>query len=174
MSAISPKTKLILITFLLVSCASANEFSKSTEHTYRLAENAGQPEARIEDVAWLTGAWTGEAFGERFEQTWNPPSAGSMVGFFKLLNKDSVNFYELLLIVEENNSLVMKVKHFHADFTAWEDKEDYVRFPLVHLEKDAIHFSGLSFYRQNNDDVIGYLAMRRKGELVEEKLIYRR
>ena len=28
----------------------------------------------------------------------------------------------LLLLVEEEGSLSLKVKHFNADFTAWEDK----------------------------------------------------
>ena len=108
------------------------------------------------------------------EEAWNPPSAGSMVGFFKLMHEGEVNFYELLIIAEEEDSLVMKVKHFSADFVAWEDKEDFIRFPLVHLEKDAIHFSGLSFYRQKDGSMIGYLAMKRKGEVVEEKLTFER
>ena len=36
------------------------------------------------------------------------------------------SFYELMLLAEEEGSLVLKVKHFSADFTAWEDKEDYL------------------------------------------------
>lgn len=164
---------LLLMVLSLSACATATELQRGTEHTYRLGE-AAQPDAKIEDAAWLAGAWHGEGFGSVFEETWNPPSAGSMVGLFKLLDKDSVNFYEIMLIVEEANSLVLKVKHFHADFTAWETKEDYIRFPLVFLEKDAIHFSGLSFYRQDNGDIVTYLAMRRQGELVEEKLVLRR
>ena len=102
-----------------------------------------------------------------------------MIGFFKLLtpndrNEYDVVMYELLLLVEEEGSLSLKVKHFNPDFTAWEDKEDYVRFRFIKAEEDAVHFSGLSFYRINEDTVHGYLAMRNKAGIREEKLVYTR
>lgn len=145
-----------------------------TEHTYKLDDPDSRPAATLDDVAWLVGSWSGEAFGSTFEEAWNPPSAGSMVGFFKLLDEDQVAFYELLLLVEEQGSLSLKVKHFNADFSAWEDKEDYVTFRFVSSEENAIHFSGISFYRIDADTLHAYLVLRSGDDIREEKLIYRR
>jgi len=164
---------LILILVLCSQTLLAQE--KNTEHTFKLTDKSQQPAATLADVSRLVGAWQGEAFGSHMEEVWNPPSAGSMVGLFKLYNDKGVSFYELMLIKEENNSLNLKVKHFSADFVAWEEKQDYVNFPLVKIEKDAIHFSGLSFYRTDEDHFTGYIVMKMSdGSVREEKLVYRR
>ena len=164
---------LIVIMLLCSSAVWAQE--KNSEHTYKLTDKSAQPPATLEDVSWLVGNWEGEAFGNHMEEVWNPPSAGSMVGMFKIYDDKGVGFYEILLIKEENNSLNLKVKHFTADFVAWEDKEGYVNFPLVKIEKDAIHFSGLSFYRTDENNFIGYIVLKSSdGTVSEEKLVYRR
>jgi hypothetical protein len=148
--------------------------SQRTEHTYQLDDPDNRPAATLDDVSWLVGNWSGEAFGASFEEHWNPPTAGSMIGFFKLLQGDEVSFYELLLLVEEEGSLSLKVKHFNPDFTAWEEKEDYVTFRYIMSDENAVHFSGISFYRVDDDNMIGYIVFRNGDEIREEKLVYRR
>ncbi|MEM9208185.1 MAG: DUF6265 family protein [Pseudomonadota bacterium] len=157
---------------LLTSVASAER--PATEHTFRLEDGEQRPAASLDEVAWLAGSWTGNAFGERFEEVWNPPSAGSMVGMFKLYDGDTVSFYEILLIVEEEDSLALRVKHFTPEFIAWEDKADYISFPLVRVDSDAVHFSGLSFYRRGTDDIDGYIVMKGESGIEEEALRYQR
>lgn len=145
----------------------------NTEHTFKLDGDL-RPAANIDQAAWLSGNWLGTAFGSSFEEVWNPPSANTMVGMFKVFDeKDGVSFYELMLIVEEHNSLTLKVKHFAADFTGWESKDDFVSFPLVKVDKQAIHFAGLSFYKTAKNKMIGYVAIGQKdGQPKEEKLTY--
>ena len=138
--------QLTAIVLLVCLAQSAVAQSQRTEHTYQLDDPDARPAATLDDVAWLVGNWSGEAFGASFEEHWNPPSAGSMIGFFKLLDGDDVSFYELLLLVEEEGSLALKVKHFNPDFSAWEEKEDYVTFRYIMSDGDAVHFSGISFY----------------------------
>ena len=145
-----------------------------TEHTYALAPDADRPAAVLSDASWLVGSWTGTAFGQNFEQVWNPPSAGSMIGLFKLYGDDGVAFYELLQLRVEEGTLSLKVKHFNADFTAWEDKEEFVHFRLVIKEKNALHFGGLRFYKRGDDAIDGYIVMRDGDELTERPLKYRR
>ena len=159
---------------LCLSAVNVEADSAATEHTYRLDDPNQRPAATLEDVEWLVGSWVGTAFGQRFEQVWNPRSAGSMVGMFKLYDEGAVNFYELLVLIEEEGSLALRVKHFTPEFVAWEEKEDYVSFPLIRIDTDAIHFSGLSFYRINETTMNGYLAMRNDAGVREEKLVYRR
>mgnify|MGYP001827525538 FL=1 len=166
--------QLTAIVLLVCLAQSAVAQSQRTEHTYQLDDPDARPAATLDDVAWLVGNWSGEAFGASFEEHWNPPSAGSMIGFFKLLDGDDVSFYELLLLVEEEGSLALKVKHFNPDFSAWEEKEDYVTFRYIMSDDDAVHFSGISFYRIDEDNMVGYIVFRSGDEVREEKLVYRR
>lgn len=159
---------------LLLVGSAAMAQSPRTEHTLQLDDPDSRPPATLADVAWLVGSWTGEAFGGTFEEVWNPPSAGSMVGLFKMMNGDDVRFYEIMLLVEEEGSLSLKVKHFHADFTAWEEKDDYVRFRFISADDDAVHFSGISFHRISDNEIHGYLALRNEEKVWEEKLVYQR
>lgn len=153
-------------------CLSAAE--QRTENTFSLAEGEERPSATLEDAAWLQGSWTGTAFGKNFEEHWNPPSAGSMVGLFKLYGDEGVSFYEILLLTVEDGSLSLKVKHFSADFTAWEEKGDFVNFRLVKIEDDALHFGGLSFYRRDDNNIDGYIVMKSGEEVTEHHLEYTR
>ena len=145
-----------------------------TEHTYQLEVGEARPTATLDDAGWLVGSWTGTAFGQNLEAAWNPPSAGSMIGLFKLYGDDGVAFYELLQLTVEEDTLSLKVKHFNADFTAWEEKADFVNFRLVKKEEDALHFGGLSFYKRGDDAIDGYIVMRNDEELVENHLKYTR
>jgi hypothetical protein len=148
--------------------------SRHTEHTLKLDEGQSGAVATIEDMAWLAGFWTGEAFGGVVEETWNAPSAHTMVGLFKLVQDDQPSFYELQLLVEEDDSLVWKVKHFDPDFGAWEERADFASFSLVKLSERGAWFDGLTLLREGPDRLVLYLAMTHEGEVSEEKLVYQR
>ncbi|MGI9236205.1 MAG: DUF6265 family protein [Woeseiaceae bacterium] len=162
-----------LFAFSLTSAVSWSAEPR-TEHTYALAPDETRPAASLEDASWLVGTWTGTAFGQKFEEVWNAPSAGSMIGLFKLYSDEGVSFYELLELRVEDGTLSLKVKHFNADFTAWEEKPDFVNFQLVKKEDDALHFGGLSFYRRSADSIDGFIVMRNDDELTEHHLQYQR
>jgi len=159
---------------LAASHAAAWSAELRTEHTYQLEPDETRPAATLDDASWLVGSWSGTAFGSQFEAAWNAPSAETMVGLFKLFGDDGVEFYEILLLSVEDGTLSLKVKHFSADFTAWEDKEDYVNFRLLKKEDDALHFGGLSFYRRGDDSIDGYIVMRNGEETTEHHLDYKR
>ena len=146
----------------------------STANTFQLADGEEPPEATLEDAAFLVGSWTGTAFGVKFESVWNAPSTGSMVGLFKLFDDDEIGFYELLLLTVEDGTLSLKVKHFSADFSAWEERDEYIDFRLVAKEDDALHFRGLSFYRRGDDNIDGYIVMHNEDGITEHELKYYR
>lgn len=166
--------RLIAVFAALLLANAAMAQSIKTEHTFKLDDPETRVPGQLEDVAWMVGSWAGEAFGGTFEEVWNPASVGSMVGMFKVIGDEAVSFYELMLLVEQEGSLSLKVKHFNPDFTAWEDKDDYIHFRLVGIEPDAVHFSGLSFYRVNDDEIHTYIALHEDEKVWEEKLVYRR
>ncbi len=159
---------------LLLCIGTAAAQSQRTEHTLNLDDPDNPPAASLADASLLVGSWTGNAFGGTFEQVWNPPSAGSMVGLFKLMHDSEVSFFEILLLAEEEGTLNLKVKHFNADFSAWEDKKEHITFRFIKAEEDALHFSGISFYRISDDEMHAYIVMRSGDEVREEKLVYLR
>jgi len=130
----------------------------------------------VDDVAWLAGSWRGEAFGGTFEETWNPPSGGAMVGMFKLLRDGEIQMYEIMRIAPVDGGIVLEVKHFSADFVAWEEKDESTRFPLVEARDGYAAFDGLVFERQEDGSVVARLRMRDAGtgETRTETLLFRR
>ncbi|MEM7281816.1 MAG: DUF6265 family protein [Pseudomonadota bacterium] len=162
------------LVFSLCPLFSSEASEPHTENTFRLSDGEVRPKATLQDASWLVGSWAGTAFGQRFEETWNPPSAGTMVGMFKLFSDEGIAFYELLLLTEENDTLNLKVKHFNEDFSAWEEKEDFVHFKLVKLKKDALHFGGISFYKRNENHIDAFIVMRNGDDVREHPIVFQR
>jgi hypothetical protein len=163
-----------LAVILLFTPAMMPAAELQTEHIYRLADGEPHPDASLDDASWLIGSWTGTAFSKRFEEVWKPPSAGSMVGMFKLFGDDGVSMYELMVMTVEDGTLSLKIRHFNPDFTAWEDKTEDVTLRLVKKDDDALHFGMVSFYRRNDDRIEAYILFRNGDEVFERPLIYER
>ncbi|WP_084416813.1 DUF6265 family protein [Mariniblastus fucicola] len=107
----------------------------------------------IDDFAWIAGHWQGDAMGGSFEETWNPPMAGEMLGMFKLAKDDKVSFYEIMTIVPKSNSFVLRLKHFSEGLVGWEEKNKSVDFPLISVSDSEICFDGLKFIKFDNDSL---------------------
>lgn len=148
--------------------------SRNTQNTLKLDDPASRPAATIESVAWMAGSWKGKAFGGDFEEVWATPSAGTMAGLFKLIHNNKVTMYEFELIVEDEGSLSVQLKHFNADLSGWEHKDKFVSFPLVKLTDDAAYFDGLTYRRDGPDRLQVYVAILENGEVHEEELLFQR
>lgn len=144
------------------------------QNTLSLKKGESSPKAAIEDVAWIAGHWRGEAMGGYTEEIWSPPLGGGMMGSFKLVVNDVVNFYELETITEENGSLILKIKHFDAALTGWEDKDETIDFPLVKLTDNVAYFDGLTFELVNKDELNIYVRMKGEDHDTESMFSYRR
>lgn len=146
-----------------------------TPNTLSLAPGAERPKAAIADLAWLQGHWQGEALGGTSEEIWSPPQAGGMMGMYRLIKDGKPVFYEILTLVEEEGSLTLKLKHFNADLTGWEEKAEVRAFKLVKLAPNQAHFEGMSFHRLDANNVLIYLAIDQKdGTAHEAEFRYRR
>jgi hypothetical protein len=167
-----------LIPFALIAAMSvvpASAQEKLTERTFRLKAGTKPPPAAITDMAWLAGRWVGEALGGVSEEIWSEPSAGAMMGMYRLVRDGKTIFYELLTIVEQDGSLMLRLKHFNADLTGWEEKLKTIDFPLVARDGGAVHFEGMSFHPKGSDALTVYLAINQKdGTVREEAFSYKR
>ena len=137
-------------------------------------EDKDSPAALINDVAWIAGNWQGEALGGITEEIWTAPLGKSRMGSFKLVVNEIVQFYELCTITEENESLLLRIKHFDKDLKGWEEKDQSIEFPLVKIEKNKVYFDGLTFEKINEDELNIYVIFKDEGkEEVEMKFNYK-
>jgi hypothetical protein len=140
---------------------------KVTAHTVKLSAGEKSPPATLADMRWLTGHWTGEAFGGKTEELWTEPAGPNMSGLYRLVKGEQTIFYEIMVVAEENGSLVFRLKHFNADLTGWEEKNEVRSFPLVAKQDGAMHFEGMSFHPAG-DELTVYLAVDHEGKPPEE------
>ena len=166
------RSRVVLITFVGLSAVfgvvRATAQSGATPNT--LSASGAPPKATLQDMRWLVGRWTGTGLGGVSEEIWAEAAGGAMMGMYRLVVDGKVSFYELMNLVEENGSLVLKLKHFNADLTAWEEKERFVAFPLVKLTPTEAWFSGLTIRRLGDDRLQIFLAIRnRDGSIKEEE-----
>lgn len=149
--------------------------SQGTSSVLKSEETDTAPRATIADVSWIAGHWQGEMFGGLAEEIWSPPVGGTMMGMYKLVRDGKVVFYELMIIAQDSNGLVLKLKHFNADLTAWEEKTETVDFPLIkHTSSEAI-FDGLTFRMIDDETMQVLLRMEQKdGDTQEMEFTYRR
>ena len=144
----------------------------SSQNTLQLEGDS--PAASLNVISWIQGSWTGEAFGGIVEEVWTPPLGGSMMCAFKLVNDDKVSFYELVTITEENNTLMLRLKHFHGNLKGWEEKDVTIDFPLVKVEKDKVYFSGFTFEKISDDEINLYVLIGEDADMHEVKFNYKR
>lgn len=128
----------------------------------------------IEDAAWLAGRWVGEGFGGQMEEAWAPPVGGQMVGHFRHWRDGEPQFYEILLMDVVEGGVRMRVKHFSPDFTAWEDRGEWIEFAPVSAGPDALIFDGLEIRRESEDRITMHLRMRRGDVVTTEVLHFQR
>lgn len=130
------------------------------------------PPATFETLGWLVGQWEGEGIrGAPALESWLPPMGGTMVGTFVQQEADgAIMFTEHLYLMEENGTLALRLKHFNADLTGWEEKDDMLTFRLVALEECAAYFNALTLRCADKDrpgeGLVAAVRMQSGGELV--------
>lgn len=119
-------------------------------------------EPKLENIAWISGNWKGEAFGGQTEENWSKPSGGSMMATFKLINNGEVAFYEIEIIREVENSLILQLKHFNNDLKGWETKDETVDFPLKQITKNKVEFEGMTFEKISPNEMHVHVDIKNK------------
>jgi hypothetical protein len=123
--------------------------------TRTAAPNAVSPAAQLTDLEWLVGEWVGEGLGGQAIEAWSSPAGGQMAGHFRQARADgSIWFYELMTVAQTGASLELRLKHFNADLTGWEDKAHVVSFRLIGVESEAWYFDGLTIRRDGPERMI--------------------
>jgi hypothetical protein len=154
----------VLLTCLLGGAAAAQESSPPAA------------KASLSDFEWIVGHWSGTGLGGTSEEMWMPPAGGAILGSFRQLKDGAVVFYELLTFLERSGTVVLRLKHFNADLTGWEEKAQVLEFRLVEITPTKAVFDAMTFERDGKDAFRVVLRMRdrKTGEVREEVFQYKR
>lgn len=129
---------------LLASPLAAQEIAAPETRTAPVDQAA--PDATLAQMNWLVGQWHGDGIGGNpAMESWLPPVGGTMVGTFVQATDDGgILFTEHLYLMEEEGSVVLRLKHFNADLTGWEEQDAMLTFRLVEMADCAAYFRGLT------------------------------
>lgn len=136
----------IAVSSLLLIAGSRSALNAGDKKT-ETAKGGREELISLDDLSWLVGRWVGKGFGGVCEEVWQPSSGGSMIGTFRLIVDGKAQFYELMTITMESGKPTMKLKHFNADLTGWEEKDKFVTFEFVSMLDSGILFEGLKYHK---------------------------
>ena len=88
--------------------------------------------AEVPDLAWLQGAWCGEADGTRVIESWLPPAGGMMLGLHQDIRGDRTTGFEFLRIEYGESGTAYVAQPGGAPPT---------RFALVEAAGKSLHFA---------------------------------
>ena len=115
-------------------------------------------EAKIDDLAWMTGHWVGTVGDDKTEQICSLPQKGEMMCVFRVITKEKVDMLELITLQEVGNGVELRVRHFGLDLL---DEGDDSKTPIVlQLSKNTpeeVVFSGAP------TDVVKHSRLLRSG-----------
>ena len=164
-----------MVSFALGMGAMGFAQDEKAVNTRQLTEGQKPGSATIADAAWMAGHWVGAGLGGVVEEVWSPPRDGVMMGVFRAMKDGKTMFYEIMTIAEEEGSLVLRLKHFHADLKGWEEKDKFVEFKLVAKEGKSLYFSGLTLRQEDDGSMRSWVAVGQKdGAIHEEGFLYQR
>ena len=87
-----------LVVLTLAICFSSSATSESND-------------VSTDDLAWLSGNWVGEHDGSVMEEVISKPNAGLMLGFSRIFNDGSTEFFEFMQFKDTENGLVFCPPH---------------------------------------------------------------
>lgn len=117
----------------------------------------------VEDLNWMVGYWTGPGLGGECEEVWMPSVDSHMIGTFRFWDAGKLVFSEFMHLIQEGESISMKLKHFNPDLSGWEEKEEWTKFRLIELTENKVWFDGLTIERIG-DEMVYQLALTENGK----------
>jgi hypothetical protein len=107
--------------------------------------------ATVSDLMWLTGQWRGHRGDDVIEEAWGWPIGGTMMGMFRWVRADDTPFfYELTVLEPRDDTVVLRIKHFHPGLVGWEEKDRCVTFGLVAVTWPDPAGLGSAVFRQED------------------------
>ncbi|NKB98139.1 MAG: hypothetical protein GKR90_06545 [Pseudomonadales bacterium] len=94
--------------------------------------------AGVDDLSFLKGRWSGALGPATLEETWNDPKAGTMVAVVRMSSPEGTVFVELIIITEEDDSLVLRLQQFSP---AYEKLMDTHTMVMADISDNSVSFT---------------------------------
>ncbi len=140
------------------------------------------PSAKLAEISWMAGTWKADVSGDQLDEYWSPPSGDSMFGAFRWMKGGKPWMYEILMIAEEGNDVVLRLKHFDHKLVGWEEKAESVAFRLVGHDAQTAEFerieseerTKLTYRKPSPDEFIVELEHTTKEGMKKDEFRFRR
>lgn len=95
---------------------------------------SAQVKASVHELDFMAGKWVGSMEWGDMEEYWGAPMGNNMICSFRCVKDGKVVFYEFIVIEQQGDVPVMKLRHFSPGSIGWEEKDKPWEYPLVKLE----------------------------------------
>lgn len=153
-------------------------------HGQTPAAGPAPAKASVDQLAWVTGAWTGKLGERTIEQHWSAPLAGSIIAMYRSIQGNRATLYELLAIEQDGEGVVLRIKHFTpgAGLVGQEAKDESMNHALIRIEGRTAVFEGgpaasptrITFTHPDPDTLNISVARERNGKPVSTEFKYTR
>jgi hypothetical protein len=137
--------------------------------------------ATIQQVAFIAGQWHGTLGDRHIEQHWMAPLGTSMVAAYRNVQGTEPKLYELLVIEQEGDGLMLRIKHFAPGpgLAGRQPQGESVNHRLVRVEGQSAVFEGtgenparVTFTRKSAGALDIIVARMRDGKIAETVFAY--
>lgn len=136
------------------------------------ASEGAEPHLDLKDLAWLQGCWEGTGFNNRIGECWISAPDGRLTGMFQMIGPDGTQTLSEFFVLDAfDDAPAIRLKHFNADLTGWEARDEYVVFELLETGPDFARFDGLEYRRDNQGRLIVHVTVSRDGVESVERLV---
>ena len=93
---------------------------------------------QLASLVWMKGKWINKIDSDIIEEHWETILCDSMPGWFRWKKNESIFLYEFMLFQEIGDQVILKIKHFTANFEGWEKKDAWTEYRAWFTEPDRI------------------------------------
>lgn len=98
----------------------------------------------VQDLAFLAGCWMGSAGEDKLQECWAGPEGNSMIGGFRWIKGGKLWMYEVIVLVDDGEEVMFRLRHFDAEGNAWEDKDAPISARLELVEGSRAVFKDVN------------------------------
>lgn len=95
----------------------------------------------LADLAFLEGAWEWSEGDSFAREVWDPARGGSIVGHFSMGGEGKTTLYELLVIEQDGDAVVLRLRHFGRGLEPWaSEASGPLTMPLLEIGENRAVF----------------------------------
>ncbi|MCB0278857.1 MAG: hypothetical protein KDD94_05105 [Calditrichaeota bacterium] len=102
----------------------------------------------------MIGNWKSINRTVEIRETWFKPIGNTMTGLVRMVKDGQLFVTQLQTIFVNSDSVMLKLKHFDAKLAAWEEKDEWILFPVESVKENEIQFRGMTYSQNEKGQLI--------------------